>query len=362
MLTTIEFYEIMLGCPPLAFTDPSSNANPIAHVLGLEQAQNRDMFLELQRNALKNSPYPAIYRNNILAVGDRADIVLPVDNVRSLVVMPCHHNIIICVAGNRLFSINLDEKDKVEEIKGVDPANVTSIIVHPTFNLYMTISVTSLVLYEQQHGYHEYKFKLSSERINCGAWSPNGSKLAICTDVIDVFSFDLSKSDATPAHHCDIKCPINAVAWINSDTMLAVGYSQNGVGNLVIVDTLSRYQIPVEVKKEWGGVSAISVDSRRGRLIFGTRSGHVVISDLKDNYKHICIYALGSAVTSISALNELFVVSAEDGSVIPFSTAEPNPGAPPRKTVDFRLSCVSVVPEMIVAAGESNKLVLWRAI
>jgi hypothetical protein len=138
--------------------------------------------------------------------------------------------------------------------------------------------------------------------------------------------------------------------------MLAVAYTQN----LVVVDTLSKYNTPIDLKREWGSVNAIAVDQRRGRLIFGTKGGQVVVSDIKDHYKHVCIISLGSTVvTSISVLHEICAVAAEDGAVVSFSTSDTS--ASERRSAEIKVNCVTVVDEMIVAGGDSNRLCVWRA-
>jgi hypothetical protein len=140
--------------------------------------------------------------------------------------------------------------------------------------------------------------------------------------------------------------------------MLAVGYSQNGVGSLIIIDTFSKYHMPIDIRKEWGIVTAIAVEPKRGRLIFGTRGGVSVLCDIRANYKIIGIYSHGEPVTSISLLGEYVVISAAC-TIVRYNIAEPT--VTDTVQTDFRIACVRIVTGKLVAAGEPNHLVVWNA-
>jgi WD40 repeat protein len=276
-------------------------------------------------------------------------------------VFPFDHHRVACLADNKLVAIALDPPYSVaEEPRWSTDSEVTSLIAHPQANLFFALSSAGPMLFDPQHGFVDCKFSVSSRenKITCAAFSPNGSKLAICSDVIDIFTFDLSKWTPEPTVKRQINQIITAVAWLNSDNLLAVAYRQDSQAYLVVVDTLAKYNIPVDVKKEWGIVNRIAVEARTKGLVFGTNKRVVVVCDMRRNFDHIGVYTLGNAVTAMASLYELFVVGIDTGAIVAFSTAES--GVPERLPTDAKVTSLVVVENLMVAAGDGNRVTIWR--
>ena len=160
----------------------------------------------------------------------------------------------------------------------------------------------------------ESKICLSStqSKISCAAFSPNSSKFAICSNTLDIFSFDLSKSEMVPIDSRRMKGQITAVAWVNSETSIAVAYTSSNTSSIIVVNTLMKYDQPIEVKKEWGIVTSIVANIRKGKLVFGTKNGCAIISDIARNFETTYIIRFNNTILSMSCLQELIAVGTEN--------------------------------------------------
>jgi WD40 repeat protein len=194
--------------------------------------------------------------------------------------------------------------------------------------------------------------------VNCAAFSAKNLKLAVCSNVLDVFILDLAKGTYEPSMTREINQPITAVAWVNGDTLLAVAYAQDNQGCLVIVDTLVKHDVPVEVKKDWGLVTGINVEPRRGKLVFVTQKGVTVVCDIKKNYRHNYIHVHWSPVTAVSSLNGVFVVATENGTLITLSASD-NEKRLERIPHRAKIRAIAMVDDMMAAVGD-NRLIIWR--
>jgi WD40 repeat protein len=261
------------------------------------------------------------------------------------------------LADNRLVYVNLVNRE-TEEFNPPMYFEINSLVVHPQFNLFVAVCSNGVALFDLQQKRLPHEFELSSrERVTCAIFSPNGSKLAVCSTVIDIFAFDLSKWKVKPAVSREINQQVTAIAWINTDTLLAVAYVQHGHGCLVVVDSLTKYHTPIDLKKEWGVVTGIGVEPRRGKLVFGTSGGVTVVIDTMKSCEVSHVYEHGRAVTAMACLYQLFVVATEAGTILAFSTSDN--GRWEKLRCGARVAAVAVVDDLIAATSE-NRLFLWR--
>jgi WD40 repeat protein len=361
MAATLRILETISGCPSFNRPAPDPEGSPVSTVIDQEHEATNGFLRSLQGQVLKNLPYPPIFRRGVISLFEPYPIVVPCDVVKSLVAFPSDHRRVACLADNKLVTIALDPPYSVgEEPKWRTESEINSLIAHPQFKLFLALSSIGPMLFDPQGGFLDCKFSVSyrENKITCAAFSPNGLKLAICSDLIDIFAFDLSKWTPEPAVKRPINQPITAVAWLNSENLLAVAYRQDSLACLVVVDTLAKYDIPVDVRKEWGIVNKIAVEARTKRLVFATNKGVVVICDIRRNFDHIGVYTMGTAVTAMASLYELFVVGINQGAIVAFSTSES--GDVEKLLTDAKVTSLVVVKNLIVAAGDGNRVTIWR--
>jgi hypothetical protein len=357
MSATLVFYQVALGCPSIEpLSRDTASEKPIATIILEEHIKAAGILNVLQKKAFRRLPYPPICRQGRLTKAEPKDYHLQFESIGAFVIMPLTDDCIVVVANNKLFT--LTEGQKPVPVTIPDGCQVSGIIVHPMHDVFIAITTEGPRLYDLGRGMVPVDFTGSLGKITCAAFSPSGSKFAFGSDVITVFSFDRSKTSYEAALRWELRNPITALAWMNSDTMLAVGYSQNGVGNLAVVHTFSKYHTPIDIRREWGIVTAISVEAKKGRLVFGTRGGVAVICDMNKNYEVLGIFPLGGPATSIALLAGFVVISAES-TIIGFNVAELV--ISDREQVDYRIVCVGLANSKMVASGEPNRLTVWNA-
>jgi hypothetical protein len=324
LLATLEAYEVALGCPGFPTPRADPHANALVVLIDEEHRRGQRELKALSARALRRLPYPPVFRDGALATAVATRVDLRRETVHSLIALPQDRTKVICIADGRVASITLTQGAVGLVDTSVDSGEVTALIGHPNFNLVLALFAAGLILFDPVSGQGEVcRFEVSSqEKVRCAAFSPNGSKLAVCSDVVDIFTVDLSKSFCKRAVSRDMKAPITAVAWVNGDTTVVVAYAQAGVGAIVVLNTLTRHPVPVEVRKELGVVNGLGVEPRKGRLIFVTKGGVTVICDMKRNYEHVCVFTHGCAVTALSSLYELFLVATEGGAIFAINLVE----------------------------------------
>ena len=383
MLDTLEFYQVALGCPSLE--PPNIEAkDPLTRIILNQHKAKMGYFLGIQKNAIEKLPYPPILRDRTISARDGEEIKLSpedVDDITSLAFMGIDHTKLatkglvhsryIFISSGNLYMLSLEqEKEKIlakVTRMGIQESYI-KVIGHPLFdNLFAALGQKGTVLYDltSYDNPNEgpcVRYMLSStEKPTCAAFSPNGSKIAICTDVIDIFPFDVGQREAHPSIQRNMKGRITAVAWVNSDTILAVSYTLNGVSSLAIVDTLAKYDTPVPVNQEWGEITAISVEQKRGRLVVATDREYLVAYNMKQNYAPTVFGPLNkespSPILSMASLYDLSVVASEQ-EVVAVNTST---GETRTLTKDKTIRAVAIEDKLIAAVGKSNTMWIWRS-
>ena len=366
---TLEFYQVALGCPSLEYPNIEYKDH-LTEIIVERHKEKIEEFRAIQKQAIEMLPYP-ILRNGDIAVKEPNIVRMTppdgCDDITSLAFMGIDSNSkLVVVSSGKLFKLSLErerEKTLVKVVPTDIPETFTKVIGHPTFNLFAALGQkhTALYNYDNTDKTPCVTYKLSGERPTCAAFSPNGFKIAICTDTIDIFPFDVSQRDASPSISHSMKGRITAVAWVNSDTILVVAYTVNGVSNLAIVDTLAKYDTPLPFKPELGEITAISVESKRSRLVVATDKGYVVICNMKQNYATTTIGPLNkespSPVVDMASLYDLSVVVTEQ-EVLALNTSTGGR----HNLVDggHSIRAVAIVDTQIVAVGRSSEMLIWR--
>jgi WD40 repeat protein len=356
MLGTLQLYELIFGSDPVHKdpTDPAER-DPISIIVDDEH----DLLIDERRQRQQEFPFSASFNGSVILLADPEVIPLPHENLKSLAVVPQNHQSIVVLADNRLISVSLKSPVTCRDLGRRLEHEVISIEAHPHCDLFVAVSTNGPLLFDLQKGFLDYWFTLSSkEKVNCAAFSARNLKLAVCSNVIDVFILDFAKTTYEPSTTREINQPITAVAWVNTDTVLAVAYAQENQGCLVIVDTLVKYDTPVEVKREWGLITGINVEPRRGKLVFVTQKGVTVVCDMTKNYRHDCIHVHGSPVTAMSSLNGVFVVATENGTLVTLCASD-NEKRLEKIPNRARIRAVCMVDDMMAAVGD-KRLVVWR--
>jgi WD40 repeat protein len=359
LLATLETYEVALGCPGFAPPGRDPAAPPLSALVDAEHRHAERPLAELHARAIGRLPYPAIFRNGALSVAAPVRLELRHESVRSLASLPLDRSKLIGVADGRVLCFALDGEEHGEA--RACGGDVSAVICHPQFNICLALAPTGLSLFDPMRGHDEgCRFTVGShERVHCAAFSPNGSKLAVCSDTVYIFSVDLSKAVGAAAVAREIHAPVTAVAWVNSDTVVVVGYVQAGAGAIAIVDTLSKHAVPVEVPREWGIVTGIGVEPRSGRLIFVTKGGVTAVCDMKNDYNRLVSFTHGCAVTAMASLYELFLVATEGGAIYAINLLDPK-RTPDKLQIEGRVNSIVIADDMIAAAGDAGAITLWR--
>ena len=359
MIKSLKLYQISLSCAPFdTVTLQNKNENNLLTMITKDRIENDNIFKEIQEKSLLKLPDPPIFKNNLFSLDKMEFLPFQFEEIKAFSFMPYDNKKLILIANKKIIGINLSQQIEMKEI---DSSNhdIFQLIPHPQFQIFLGIGVNNAILYDFQFGMSDYyNFSVSSHgKINNASFSPTGSKIAICSNVIDIFQFDLSKWTAEPIITKDIKHTITASAWINSDTLLAFGYLSGNAGKLIIFDILTDYEIPIDIGKDIGYISKIEVDHKRGILIISSINGFVVLCDLKKNYEPVCCYNLGSNIVSSSSYDNMTIVGTESNNIIAFNLTKTDSTIKlqlPFKIVDLQIS------HHIVIAGSETKLAIWK--
>lgn len=405
MHKTLQFYEIALGSPP--FTKPPNDlvndntdaTSRITSIIDKELNETFDQLHGLQKNSMMIQFFPPIYRNGEIMTKDRIEIKskttdFQFSSIKSMALMPLKKGHLVAIADNNLIKIDITNQTEpvfmdfhpqftpetsngsltntassisqsnTSQHKLHAPPEAFAIIPHPNFDLFICLSPTEAYLYDFEQGKTDFKIYISPSqyKISCAAFSPNGTKLAIGTSVLDIFSFDLSKWETNPSIKWDMKGPITALAWINSDTMIAVAYTNpnNQTSTLVIANTLLKYHQPMEMKKEWGIITCIRSVTRKDKLVFGTKNGFVVVTNMRANYEVECIISLGVPTISLSNLHEIIGVGTGNCHLVLFSTTKPKNSF--KFEAPNKINSVIITDRMFLAAGDYSSISIWNAL
>jgi hypothetical protein len=357
MFSTLQLYERLLGSDPAHKqpTDPAAR-----DWISIIVDDEHNLLIDERRQRLPEFPASAIFKGSVMSLANPEVVPLPHENLKSLALAPLDRQSIVVLADNKLISVSLGSgRVTCKEIGKRLEHEVISVKVHPRYDLFLAVSTNGPMLFDLKKGFLDYQFVLSSkEKVNCAAFSAKNLKLAVCSNVIDVFTLALAKPECEPSVTREINQPITAVAWVNGDTLLAVAYAQDNHGCLVIVDTLAKHHLPVEVKREWGLVTGIDVEPRCGKLVFVTQKGFTVVCDTKKNYRHDYVHVHGSPVAAISSLSGVFVFATENGTLITLSASD-NENRLERIPNPTRIRAVAVVNDMMAAVGD-GRLIIWR--
>jgi hypothetical protein len=363
----LDFIEISLGCPAFESLD-GELSRPLSKFVRNEHERNAAWLSDLRKRCFHYLSCPAIFRNGSVSVGDAYSFHISLEKIRSIALMPLTNGDgskkLVAIGRNKLAYVVLDPNPMcITESVREDPqfADLVSVVAHPQFNLYITVGRNSISLFDWEQGRTEYEFIVCSrDEIKCAIFSRNGNKLAVCSSMVEVFSFDLSKNRVTPGFLRDLKYFITAATWVDSDTTLVVAYDRNGSGELIIIDTLSKCPVPIPVKSEWGVIRVLAVQSKRGRLIYGTEQGITVVCDMKRNYERICHFKHGSTISCIGCLGDMTAVGCKNGNVLVMGGG-PDPGSgTTRLVVEHSIRSMGLAADMMMVAGDS-KLTVWPA-
>jgi hypothetical protein len=276
MTVSFELWQVALRFPSLDPPPFAPSDGGIARLIDGAHAASRPALDEIQSSARRRLGFPPVFACGAPPPDVRAVTVAPdAAPARGVVFMPGGRSKMLMIGGDgRLFKI-VDGK-MAEAIDGL--AGVAAVIVHPMYPIFIALAGDGPVLHHFDDG-KVGSCSVTGSRPTCGAFSPTGSKFALCGDVVNIYSFDLTKDYAPPIRR-ELRAPITAVAWLNSDTILAVAYGPN----LIVVDTFSRYYIPIELKREWGAIVAMTIEAKSGRVVSVTKGGFLVVWDLRQNY------------------------------------------------------------------------------
>lgn len=391
MLKTFQFYEIALGSPHLERpSDDNKNVSgTISMIIDNVFKKEVEYLEEIHRRSLNKQGFPGIFRKGKLTVTDKTDVKHPYNNFKAMATMSIKKDKLIAVTdNNQLVKIDFSDPEKPifkrVEISSNEQKNhqqnlseIVDVISHPTYDLFICLCSNCGYLFNYDNDPMTIESKItistsnsnsgtigssSQSKITCGEFSPNSAKFAICSNVIDIFNFDLSKSEMTPIMSRRMKGQINCMTWTNTETSLAVSYTNSSINKstIVVINTLKKYDEKVEVKKEWGIVTSIVANIRKGKLVFGTKNGFVVITEMTRNFEATCIIALNIPITSMKNMQEVVVAGTENGKVIVFSTSKPTKSY--QFDINYKMNSVILSDTKIIAAGDSQVFSVWNAL
>jgi hypothetical protein len=362
MTRSFELWQIALRFPLLEPPPSAGTVNGgVARLIDSVHASALSALLEVQAHAKRRLGFPPVFACGAPSADLRpALFASDIAGVRAIAFMPGSSNKMVIVGSEgRVFKvIDGQVSGPLEKL-----ANVTAVIVHPIFPIFLTLSSSDLpVASPSLHHFDQGQVgpcSFRGTRPTCGAFSPTGSKFALCGDVVNIYSVDLTKTAIDPAIPRELKAPVTAVAWLNSDTMLAVAYP----GNLIIVDTFSRYHIPIELKREWGSIAAMTIEAKSGRLVSVTRGGFLVVWDLRQSYaqSYPRLWTSGPvSAASVSSAAELVVFSL-DRSIFLFHMADLQNVAELQVPPDIKIvSSVAIAEDRIAATADPSRLLFWE--
>jgi hypothetical protein len=227
MAATLQFYQVALGCPSMdPTTSDLAKERPIARIVIEEHIKHLALLEELQSQAQQRLPYPPVCRHGRLSVGPMHSV--PVQAITSFAIMPLSEDHYVILANGKLFE--LGGTPKMSRVELPETCHASAVVVHPSYDIFLAITDEGPMLFYFNQGIQPAEFPHWLGKINCAAFSPTGSKLAFGSDVISIFCFDRAKIHYEPALRRDLKNPITALAWMNSDTMLAVGIARMASG------------------------------------------------------------------------------------------------------------------------------------
>lgn len=359
---TLKFHQIALGCPSIEVPEfCKEDYEPENHIfvqfLFQKHQEDIEILKKIQNKSMKKLPYPPIFRNFELSVKEKVTVSSKLNQIQDIISMHLDDKKLVLLSDGKIYTTELQNLKSIKEIR--DSTNFISLIRHPDFNLFLSLSQNSIKIFDyEQYCSYDYNFISSSKKIKCAAFSPNGTKLVVCSSKnIDIYQLDLTKATTNSKFSRNIQHQITAIAWIDNNSTFAISYQENNFGYLIILNTFIQHNIPINIDKEWGIINTIKVDYDLGFLVIGTESGIACIFDIKMDFERVCIYSFDCSIHSISSLHSIFVVGTENGEIVVFDIKKP------RKTSKLhfnnKLNAISITKNYIIAVGETNKINIW---
>jgi hypothetical protein len=355
MAVAFELWQVALRFPSLEPPPPGDSPDGgIAAVIDSAHAAALPALAELQARAKRRLGFPPIFACGT-PPADATTHPLPPELTppRAIAFMPGAPEKMLLIGGDGHLAAFNGREAVVLDIPGV-----TGVIVHPAFPVFIALAADFPVLHHYDDG-RIGPCSVAGSRPTCGAFSPTGAKFALCGDVVNIYSFDLTKEAYEPAIRRELRAPVTAVAWLNSDTMLAVAYA----GNLVVVDTFSRYPVPVEMSPEWGAILAMTIEPKSGRVLSVTKRGYFVMMDLRASTPQLCAREWVAAPVGWAAIASAagMVVLSFDRKVFLFHVADMETKSDVHVPGDVRgVSALAIIENRIAATAEPGRLLLWE--
>ncbi|OHT12193.1 hypothetical protein TRFO_18091 [Tritrichomonas foetus] len=390
IMKTISFYQISLGAPPFAEPLPATDESPYNSIIDDMYEFSYSALNEIQINSLNKLSFSFDSRSAIFE--EHYEFETNCLFIKSFHLMPINRNSKAIMLGNNsklvrvTFPENFPEEPPLfDEISEVNPSSslngisnyndsIIGLAIHPTYNLFLAISSSSILLYDYDHGLKEYQIIQSTkEKITCANFSPNGTKFVVCTaNTIDIFTFNLAKVVARPTISKKIhnkNMAINNIVWINKDTSLAVSCTSGSQNNsqksyILLFDTFGNYFKPIDCDPKWGKITALSTDTRNSVLILGTKNGYTILFDVKGMFPSPThSFNHGVPISSLSTF-ETFTLISTDEKITLITTSKQSSQTDSIKLierdVDFKVNCVEMSNKIAIAVGETSKISFWR--
>ena len=124
---------------------------------------------------MKKLPYPPIFRNFELSVKEKVTVSSKLNQIQDIISMHLDDKKLVLLSDGKIYTTELQNLKSIKEIR--DSTNFISLIRHPDFNLFLSLSQNSIKIFDyEQYCSYDYNFISSSKKIKCAAFSPNGTK------------------------------------------------------------------------------------------------------------------------------------------------------------------------------------------
>ena len=326
-----------------------------------------------------SSKYFSILENNDIYKQNIIDS--PYNKISTILLMPLHkgtRGVMLC-NNNKLvsvtFSVDYEKDDEIQakfnevlevfdetlSMNNINNYNekINTLVGHPSFNLFFTVSNNFLNLYNLDQGPSDYQINRSTaDKIKCVSFSPNGSALAVCSQtVIDVFRINFASSSSKPIHSKAFPSKlfkINSISWCNDDTKLAICCKSM----ILIINLSSEYCKQIKINPEWGKATVIQALHKKF-LLAGTKTGRIIVFDIDHELvEPLRIFDAGSRITCMYAYEEIVLVGTKEGRLIIIC---PNDLEFSKKIeLNFEIKSISMQNSRIVVVGDSSKILLWN--
>jgi len=230
---------------------------------------------------------------------------------------------------NNNFIVHSDEglfyfKNSFEKIRGFQQNEydqIRFIVPHPSFDLFISVYNCSIKLFDQNQRVVT-DFRISyDEKISHVKFSPNGTRIVVCSSHIFVFALDITKSIHESVFCKKLIHQIQCIEWMNENSKLVFSFVDSKA--LSVYNTLSNTVSSIEYPKLNGNIDTIIFDNINNVVLITTVIGEILACDPLNGFLPYYSFITDTTILSIQWWKTTMILVLSDKTLIGFSSRDP---------------------------------------